>query len=474
MLVCSACSLRGSCDRAYVTLKESEQDARTVDLVRLLLFYALDPLAISGALGSQQVDHVNSSARKLLRMLTHLSEASPALAPLQPSFKDSYQMKQIVPSKNTVMAQSIETKKGSKNTAMAQNVEMKKGNWVCPECRISQEMYDAGSAMQRIVKGVTSLTSEETLAASYVVLSESERHYHSTRNNSGEGLSNWVLPLRVFVLSAGAIFMRSSIWRVVKEGLYWRCSEPSGQHHHHNHALPPLPPMKQNGSNNNTNEDDNGYKDMNSTPWPLKIHKDSHTIKKSSSMTSIPGSMSSVGTTMAPKPSQQRPPLIIYTHSPKTIHTNPKDFMSLVQKLTGMSPSEQPTDHNVTSDYKKVRTSESHMRTKDCNPSENDKYEAVVKIETLSNNSNNSSDDNDSSSVITEENCCNSNVGDVVNGRLNSYVETQFFDPTSTSPSSQLLPNLPFCNLPNSTSDLLSCSGDLLLYDYMDFNFPLQ
>jgi len=176
---------------------------------------------------------------------------------------------------------------------------------------------------------------------------------------------------------------------------------------------------------------------------------------------------------MGPKPSQQRAPLIIYTHSPKTIHTNPKDFMSLVQKLTGMSPSEHPTDHNVSSDYKKVRTSESHMRTKDRNPSENDKYETVVKIETLSNSSNNSSDDNDSSSVITEENCCNSKVGDVVNGRLSSYGAAQFFDPTSTSPSSQLLPNLPFCNLPNSTSDLLSCSGDLPLYDYMDFNFPL-
>ncbi|KAJ8430323.1 hypothetical protein Cgig2_015380 [Carnegiea gigantea] len=134
MQVCSACCLRGSCDRAYVTLKESEQDARTVDLVRLLLFYALDPLVISGALGSRQVDHVNSSARKLLRKLTDLSEASPALAPLQPSVKDSYQKKQIVPSKDAVMAQNIETNKGSKNAAMTQNVEMKKADWVCPQC----------------------------------------------------------------------------------------------------------------------------------------------------------------------------------------------------------------------------------------------------------------------------------------------------------------------------------------------------
>ena len=185
-------------------------------------------------------------------------------------------------------------------------------------------------------------------------------------------------------------------------------------------------------------------------------------------MTSTPGSMSSLGAAMVPKPGQQRAPVIIYTHSPKTIHTNPKDFMALVQKLTGMSPTEQPTNHNVSSDYHKVRPGESLMRTKDCSPYENNKYEPVVKTETQSNNSNNSSDDNESSSVITEENS-SSNIGDVVNGRLSSHVETQLFDPTS---SSQLLPNLPLYNIPHSTSDLLSCSGDLPLFDYMDFNFP--
>ncbi|XP_004290549.1 PREDICTED: protein MKS1 [Fragaria vesca subsp. vesca] len=66
-------------------------------------------------------------------------------------------------------------------------------------------------------------------------------------------------------------------------------------------------------------------------PAPLKIHKDSHKIKKPP---------------VVPQPSQAnqphqppRQPVIIYTVSPKIIHTNPSDFMNLVQRLTGLPPS---------------------------------------------------------------------------------------------------------------------------------------
>ncbi|KAK6257686.1 hypothetical protein QUC31_001145 [Theobroma cacao] len=60
-------------------------------------------------------------------------------------------------------------------------------------------------------------------------------------------------------------------------------------------------------------------------PAPLKVRKDSYKIKKPP---------------LAPQPVQQppaqiRPPVIIYTVSPKVIHTNPSDFMDLVQRLTG-------------------------------------------------------------------------------------------------------------------------------------------
>ncbi|OAY58425.1 protein MKS1 [Manihot esculenta] len=66
-------------------------------------------------------------------------------------------------------------------------------------------------------------------------------------------------------------------------------------------------------------------------PPALKVRKDSHKIKKPP---------------VVPQPSQQqqpptqpRPPVIIYTVSPKVIHTNPSDFMNLVQRLTGSSSS---------------------------------------------------------------------------------------------------------------------------------------
>lgn len=56
-------------------------------------------------------------------------------------------------------------------------------------------------------------------------------------------------------------------------------------------------------------------------PSPLMINKDSHMIRKETKL--------------------QRPqrinPIIIYTESPKIIHTKAKDFMALVQRLTGRS-----------------------------------------------------------------------------------------------------------------------------------------
>ncbi|XP_027339420.1 protein MKS1-like [Abrus precatorius] len=72
-------------------------------------------------------------------------------------------------------------------------------------------------------------------------------------------------------------------------------------------------------------------------PTPLRIHKDSHKIKKPP---------------LAPQPSQPQPPprqpIIIYTVSPKIIHTTPSDFMNLVQRLTGSSStsSEPPSNTN--------------------------------------------------------------------------------------------------------------------------------
>jgi len=55
-------------------------------------------------------------------------------------------------------------------------------------------------------------------------------------------------------------------------------------------------------------------------PSPLKICRYSHNIRKP----------------QVPVPTmQQKQPVIIYTHSPKVIHTEAREFMTLVQRLTG-------------------------------------------------------------------------------------------------------------------------------------------
>ncbi|KAB2635149.1 protein MKS1-like [Pyrus ussuriensis x Pyrus communis] len=95
-------------------------------------------------------------------------------------------------------------------------------------------------------------------------------------------------------------------------------------------------------------------------PTPLRIHKDSHKIKKPP---------------VVPQPSQQpnqqqqphhyqqpRQPVIIYTVSPKVIHTNPSEFMDLVQRLTGLPRSNSST------------TSSSPPSNNNINPLNHDNY----------------------------------------------------------------------------------------------------
>lgn len=115
--VCGACNLRGSCDRAYMIVQESEADARTVDIVRILLFYALDPLVISGGEKPVGRELVESSARKLLSELLDLSETPPDPALAKPAVKVPKRKEQTL----------------SVADEMSKNVEMKRGDWICPK-----------------------------------------------------------------------------------------------------------------------------------------------------------------------------------------------------------------------------------------------------------------------------------------------------------------------------------------------------
>ncbi|KAL9325010.1 hypothetical protein ACSQ67_005655 [Phaseolus vulgaris] len=69
-----------------------------------------------------------------------------------------------------------------------------------------------------------------------------------------------------------------------------------------------------------------------SRPSSLTINKYSRLIRKKPSSSS---STSHLALT------QDQNPIIIYTKSPKIIHTKPRDFMALVQRLTGMANSNE-------------------------------------------------------------------------------------------------------------------------------------
>ncbi|XP_024045332.1 VQ motif-containing protein 20 isoform X2 [Citrus clementina] len=134
--------------------------------------------------------------------------------------------------------------------------------------------------------------------------------------------------------------------------------------------------------NNDNNNNQNNNNNNNNSP-PLKINKDSHFIKKSSASASASVSL----------PPSHRHPVIIYTHSPKIIHTHPRDFMVLVQKLTGLSRS---SDDNSTEKCNGSSEEEN-------NDSNNNNIKSC-KIAGM--------DDESTSVITTDENCSGGNIDD--------------------------------------------------------------
>lgn len=151
---------------------------------------------------------------------------------------------------------------------------------------------------------------------------------------------------------------------------------------------------------------------------PLKINKDSHFIKKSPTTSSTLSSTIANRTVPITKP-QHRHPVIIYTHSPKVIHTHPRDFMALVQKLTGLSKSKE--DQLATETPK----GEPGNRKKGGHNYTNTNSRKGIMI----------NDDNESTSVITDENGSNS-MGD---GQVNSCFVPPIFDPPA-NPGFKIIP----------------------------------
>ncbi|KAE8711522.1 putative ankyrin repeat domain protein [Hibiscus syriacus] len=119
--VCSSCSLRSSCERGYL-LTNKEDEARTIDAMRVLLTYGFDYL--NGSVVNESVlkkKSVKTVARKLLYEVVKLS-AVPIDPNLPPPVikKPPPKVKQPPPP--------------PKKRVGRDDIEMKKGDWLCPKC----------------------------------------------------------------------------------------------------------------------------------------------------------------------------------------------------------------------------------------------------------------------------------------------------------------------------------------------------
>lgn len=112
-------------------LKDSE-DARTVDIVRTLLLYALDPLVISAAQKPPGRELVESSARKLLMELIELSETSPDPELPKPAVNIPRPREGSIKFVDDDTIEGVADKRGPPLVdAFDTDVEMKRGDWMC-------------------------------------------------------------------------------------------------------------------------------------------------------------------------------------------------------------------------------------------------------------------------------------------------------------------------------------------------------
>ncbi|XP_020577913.1 uncharacterized protein LOC110023043 [Phalaenopsis equestris] len=119
--VCSSCSLRNSCSRGYI-LVPKEDEARTLDVMRILLTYGFDHVKESVENDSlRKKKSVKIVVRTLLHEVVKLS-AVPRDPNLLPPVvkKQPPKVKQPPPQ--------------PKRRVGRDDVEMKKGDWLCPKC----------------------------------------------------------------------------------------------------------------------------------------------------------------------------------------------------------------------------------------------------------------------------------------------------------------------------------------------------
>lgn len=119
--VCSSCKLRNSCERAYLTTNK-EDEARTIDIVRVLLTYGFDP--INGSVANEsllKLKSVKTVVRKLLHEIVKLSAI-----PIDPNLPPP-----VIKRPPPKVKQPPPT---PKRRVGRDDIEMKMGDWICPKC----------------------------------------------------------------------------------------------------------------------------------------------------------------------------------------------------------------------------------------------------------------------------------------------------------------------------------------------------
>ncbi|RAL37916.1 unnamed protein product [Cuscuta campestris] len=119
--VCSSCSLRSSCEKAYL-ITNKEDEARTIDVMRVLLMFAFDP--INGSVVNKSIlkkKSVKNVIRRLLHEVVKLSAV-----PIDPNLPPP-----IIKKPQPKVKQPPPT---PKKRVGRDDVEMKKGDWLCPKC----------------------------------------------------------------------------------------------------------------------------------------------------------------------------------------------------------------------------------------------------------------------------------------------------------------------------------------------------
>ncbi|KAK1552479.1 hypothetical protein Q3G72_017763 [Acer saccharum] len=132
--VCSSCNLRGNCERAYVKAREDE-GGRTVDVMRILLTYGLDP--ITGTVDNKPCQNklVKESVRRLLNEMVEYGAKEP----------DS-----DIPNAESSKSSSLVQDHLSPKKKGHLNVPMKQGDWRCPNSLVQDHLRPKGNSQLNV------------------------------------------------------------------------------------------------------------------------------------------------------------------------------------------------------------------------------------------------------------------------------------------------------------------------------------